>query len=258
MKKILIAIVVILVVLFLAKDYIAGAFLTMGVSSFTDLSASVQKLDLGVFKSAVDVKGFKLYNPPMVFKDRVMMDMPELYINYDAGSMLSGTKHFKEIKLNLKEFVVVKNVDGKLNLDSLKAIETKIGQKKSEEQQASSLKIDVLELKIDKVVYKDYSRAGTPVIKEFNVGINERYTNITNPKSLVSLIVFKALVNTSIASLANIDLGPLKGAASDALGNVTKAAVGAAAGAIGVSSGAAKEAASTATEAVKKLLPFGK
>ena len=245
MKKLVIIIAVIVVVLFLAKDFIAGAFLTVGISSFTDLPVTVQKLSLGVFNSTVDVKGFKLGNPKMVFRERVMVDMPELYINYDLGSFLAGTKHLKKVKLYLKEFVVVKNEGGVLNLDSLKAIQTK-GQA-GEKKQDLKFKIDVLDLKIDKVVYKDYSRPGTPIVKEFNVGINERYTNITNPYSFAALVVFKALANTSIASLANFDLGPLKNSASDALISTTKIAVE-----------AAKEAVSKTTETVKGLLPFGK
>jgi hypothetical protein len=245
---------VVLVILFLAKDFIASTLLTVGVSSFTELTASVESLDLGVFKSAVDVKGFKLYNPRNYLKDRVMMDIPELYINYDPGSFMTGTKHLKEVKLYLKEFVVVKNELGELNLDSIKAIQAKMGQESGGKNQDSKFKIDVLELKIDKVVYKDYSRGGSPVVKEFNVGIDERYTNITNPYSFASLIVFKALINTSIASLAHFDLGPLKDSATDAL--VT--AVDAAAGAVGVSSGAAKKAVSKTTDVIKGLLPFGK
>ena len=239
MKKIVIIIVAILVVLFLVKDFIASSIMTFSIGSFTDLYASIQKLDLGVFKSAIDVKGFKLYNPRTGFKDRLMMDMPELYINYDLGSFLTGTKHLKEVKLNIKEFTVVKNESGELNLDSLKAIQSKTNQKGTAKQDFK-FKIDVLELKIDKVVYRDYSTLGKPVVKEFNVAINERYENITNPYSLASLIVFKALANTSIASLANFDLGPLKDSASDAIVNATK------------------EAVSKTTETLKELIPFGK
>ena len=232
MKKILIVIAVILVVLFLAKNFIASSLLTLEVKSFTDLSASLRSASLNVFKNAVTVKGFKLYNPGKDFKDRVMIDMPEVYVSYYPVSLLTGAKHFKEVKLNIKEFVVVKNENGKLNLDSLKPIQAKTDQKKGDKNQDNKFKIDVLELKIDQVVYKDYSRPGEPVVKEFNIGLNERYTNIVNPYSFASLVVFKALVNTSIASLAHFDLSPLKGSASDLI--------------------------SGAAEAVKNLLPFGK
>jgi hypothetical protein len=74
-----------------------------------------------------------------------------------------------------------------------------------------------IELKIGKVVYKDYSRGTEPFVQEFNVNLNERYSNITDPYKLVSLIVVKALWNTTIASLANFNLDGLKGTISDTL-----------------------------------------
>ncbi len=246
MKKVLIVIAVVLVALFLAKDFIASSFLTIAVRSFTDLSASLQSVSINVFKSTVDVKGFKLYNPSRLFKDKVMVDMPEVYISYYPGSFLMGTKHLKEVKLNIREFVVVKNVDGKLNLDYLKPVQQHMDQKKDAKKQDYKFMIDTLELKIDKVAYKDYSGSGEPMVKEYNIGVNERYTNITNPYSFAALVVFKALVNTSIASLAHFDLSPLKVSASDVISAVNSV------------TSAGGDVANDAVKAVKNLLPFGK
>lgn len=240
MKKIIIIIAAILVVLFLAKDFITGAFMAFGVTSLTDLSASVHRASLGVFKSAVDVRGLKLYNPRRDFKDRVMMDIPELYINYDLGSFLRGRRHLKEIRLHVKEVVVVKNEAGKLNVESIRAIQTRLEQKREGDKRDSKFRIDVLDLKIDNVIYKDYSTPGSPLEKEFKVGIDEHYTNITNPYSFVSLVVFKAVVSTGIASLAHFDFSPLKNAALDTPVNATK------------------KAAEAAIGTVKNLWPFGK
>ena len=64
---------------------------------------------------------------------------------------------------------------------------------------------------------------------EFNVNINEKYENITNPYSLVSLIVVKALMNTTIARLTNFDLRGLQGTVSQTLASAEKLATEAAA-----------------------------
>lgn len=212
LKKVLVLVAIILVALFLTKDFLISAMITNGIGAFTDLSASIKSIKVDLFKSVVDVKGLKIYSP-RTFKDRGMVDMPDFYVAYDLGSFLSGTKHIKLMKINLAEFDVVKNEGGLLNLDSLKAIEVPAGAKKEE----TKFRIDVLELKVGKAVYKDYSRGGTTVIKEFNVNLNERYENITNPYTLASLIVFKALANTSIASLANFDLGSVKNMATEGI-----------------------------------------
>lgn len=245
-KKVLIIIAIILVALFLTKDFLISALITNGIGAFTDLSASIKSIKVDLFKSVVDVKGLKIYNPH-TFKDRRMVDMPDFYVAYDLGSFLSGTKHIKLMKINLAEFDVVKNEGGLLNLDSLKAIKVPAGGSAGAEKEQTKFRIDVLELKIGKAVYKDYSRGGSTVIKEFNVNLNERYENITNPYALASLIVFKALVNTGISSLTNFDLGPLKNMASDVIANATK-----------IATEAAQDAVTKTTEGIKQLWPIKK
>jgi hypothetical protein len=216
MKKILLVVVVIVVALFLSKDFIAASVFTTAIRSFTDLPAGVKSVKVGIFKNAAEINGFKLYNPKNAFKDRVMLDMPALYIDYDPGSFFAGTKHIRKINLNVKEFYVIKNEGGELNLDSLKAIQSKSSGSRGSKQEVK-FKIDVLELKIGKVIYKDYTKGATPFVKEFNIGLDERYENIDNPYVFASLVVFKALANTGVSSLANYDIGPLKNAASDAV-----------------------------------------
>jgi hypothetical protein len=122
MKKVLIVIVAVLVVLFLAKDFIASTVFTSGIRAFTDLPASVKSMKVGIFRSAVEINGFKVYNPKNAFKDRVMLDMPALYVDYDLGSFFSGVNHIRKMKLELNELYVIRNEGGELNLDSLKAI----------------------------------------------------------------------------------------------------------------------------------------
>lgn len=216
MKKVLLIIAAVIIVLFLAKDFVAGAIFTSGVRAFTDLPAGVKSMKVGIFKSAVDISGFKVYNPKNAFKDRVMLDMPALYVHYDLGSLLTGANHLKKMKLELKELFVIRNEGGELNLDSLKAIQAKGGGAKGAKKEMK-FKIDELELKIGKVIYKDYTKGATPYVKEFNIALDERYENIDNPYTFASLVMFKALANTDIASLTNFDTGSLKDAVSDAV-----------------------------------------
>ena len=54
--------------------------------------------------------------------------------------------------------------------------------------------------------------------------MNERYTNITNPYAVVSIIVVKALANTTISSLANFDINGLKSTVMDRLSSAKKIA----------------------------------
>jgi len=95
-----------------------------------------------------------------------------------------------------------------------------------------------LELNIDKVVYVDYSQGPEPVVKEYDVNIHERHANITNPQVFAALIVSRALFKTSVASLANFDIG----AAGDDLKTL-----------LGGGAGSVKDALSNAASSIKNL-----
>jgi len=191
-----------------------------------------------------------LFNPAG-FKDQTMLDMPEVYVHYNLPAIIKGKIHLIEARIYLREFVVVKNENGILNLDSLKVVQAQKegrGPAEGKAAKAPEIQIDNLNLKIGKVIYKDYSSGGQPSVKEFNVNINESYKDINNPYALVSLIVVKAMMNTTIAGLTNFDLQGLSGTVSDTLAGAQKAATAA----VTKTQEAARQGVQTATETVKK------
>ena len=213
MKKALMSIGIIAIaavmVLSVGKDTIAKVAVEKGVEMVTGLKLSVRSLNIGVVKTLVDIKDLKLFNPKE-YPDRVMLDMPEIYVEYDLPGIFRGKVHLKYIRIDLKEFVVVKNKKGELNLDSLEVVkEYKSGKK--EDESLPPIQIDVLELKVGRVLYKDYSKGAKPLVQEFMVDLEGKYTNITDPDEFVTLIVTKALNNTTVARLANFDLQGLQG-----------------------------------------------
>ena len=226
MKKwqiIVIAVLAALLVLSLLKDMVIKVSIEKGVEIVTELKMEIRSLSVGILRSVVSIKGLKVLNPPQ-FKDRVMVDMPEIYVDYDLPAIFGGNLHLRDLRLDLKEFVVVKNEKGELNLDSLKVVSAKKEGVKPEAKggKAPNIRIDNFELKIGKAFYKDYSVRGGPSIREFDVNIDERYTNITNPYAVVSIIVVKALANTAIAGLANIDINGLRETVTDSISSAKK------------------------------------
>jgi len=225
-KPIMIAVVVVamFVAISVIKDVAIKTAVEKGAEMVTGLRLTMSGFNAGILRSVVSIKGLKLYNPKG-FTDPVMVNMPEIYVDYDLPAILGKTIHLKEARINLAEFVVVKNRDGRLNLDSLKAV---TAQKQGKPVQDKSgkpmkMKIDLLKLKIGKAIYKDYSAGGAPSVKEFNLGIDETFENIDNPNTLVSLIVVKALTGTMIGSLANFDVGSLSNSVSGSLASATQA-----------------------------------
>ena len=253
MKKLFIVlaiVVVVVVAVAFLKDILIKTSVEKGVEFVTGLELKISGFRLGLVNQLVDINKLILMNPKG-YKDRVMLNMPKIYVDYDLMSIARGKVHLKDVKINLSEFNVIKNEKGELNLDSLKVVEAQKGGEKPEAKEKGKtpeIQIDNLELKIGKVVYKDYSKnASNPMVKEFAINLDEKYSNITNPYSLVSLIVVRALMNTTIPNLAGFDLNGLQGTVADTLATAQEA-VGEA-----LDLDAAKETVATTKESAKAV-----
>jgi uncharacterized protein involved in outer membrane biogenesis len=211
MKKIstlLIIVVAGLLVLSIMKNGIAQSAVQGVVKKMTGLELKMKSLNLGILNTRIQANGIELRNPAG-FEDPIMVDMPVLDVDYELGSLLKGAPHLQEVQLDLRQLVVVRNKDGKLNLDSLKPA----GAKEADGKPAKALQIqiDLLRLKIGKVIYKDYSKGGAPSVQEFDLNIDERFENISNINAIVPIILTKALYNTTLGKLVNFDLKGLMG-----------------------------------------------
>lgn len=257
MKKsftILIIAVVLILAASLTKDIIVKISIERGVELVTGLKLGIRSISVGIFKPVVHIKYIRLTNPRR-FIDRTMIDMPEIYVHYDLPAIMAGNIHLPEMRLVLREFIVVKNSKGELNLDALRPVQAqKRGRTVSRRTagRAPGIKIDRLVLSIGKVVYKDYTRPGPPDVREFNIDLNESYTDIDDLRVLTNLIVVKALTNTSIAALANFDLNGLQSTIGGTLATAHKLASGAASAAQDAVMSTGETARQGALEAAKK------
>jgi uncharacterized protein involved in outer membrane biogenesis len=269
LKKLIVIMLIIIVGLILAKNIIAKTAVTSGVKAMTGLDLKIGSMNIGFLSTSLGINDLKLYNPSG-FKDKVMVDLPEAYVDYDLGAFLKNQVHLEEVRLNLKELVVVKNQAGELNLDSLKRAqsqgrsEKRTGDVESGEGKTPQIQIDVLKLAIGKVVYKDYSNPDQTVVKEYNINIDERFENITDPNTLVSLIMTKALMKTALRGFADFDTQQLREDAQAAAQKTKEAAAEeidkarqVAQEAAEKAGQAAQEAAEKASKALEGLFPFG-
>lgn len=288
LTPVLVILAAVVIILGVVKNVVAKAAVESGVQLITGLTLSLDRMDVGILNSAVGIHGLRLHNPDG-FADKVMINLPEIYVNYDLGAFLGGKVHLEEVRLNLQGFTVVRDRNGALNLDALNVVKaSKTAQKgapaPAKNAGAPEVRIDALELQVGTVIYKDYSGGGAPKVQEFAVNIHERYEHITNPYVLGGLIVSRALMQTTIAKLAHFDLGSLQSLAGaqleqaqqlagDAMGAAHRiqgeamkqlqdpsALVGTAKGMAGASKqvvGTATGTVKRTTDALKKALPFG-
>jgi uncharacterized protein involved in outer membrane biogenesis len=243
-------IVVIFVLLLVFKNILIRIAVEQGTKKATGLELTIRDMDVGLLESKVDITDMRLLNPAG-FQDKVMIDIPKLRVDVELASFFKQRAHVETLELNLKELMVVRNKERKLNINSLTALgQKKKGGKKPVKQKeakqgkkAPQVAIDKLILKIGKVTYKDYSLGGAPFTRTFTIGVNEVYRNVTDLNELVMLIIVRALEGTGIAQLANFDLSTLKIDVNDILQK----------GVSGATEAGQKELKTTTDEATKKL-----
>jgi uncharacterized protein involved in outer membrane biogenesis len=253
-------VVVVFVALLMFKNVLIKMAIERGTKKVTGLTLTIGNMDVGLLAPKVDIMDMKLLNPPG-FSDKVMIDIRKFFVSFELASFFTKRAHFKTAELDLKELTVVRNKERKLNIDALTSVGEKRGQgqKPAEQKEAKQgqkspqVTIDKLVLKIGKVIYKDYAMGETPVTQTFDIGINEVYRDVTDPKKLVNLIIVRALERTSIAQLTNFDMGALKLDASTLTKGTQKDIE-----AVGKTSGdaATKKAEKTLTDELNKQLKY--
>lgn len=226
--KIALIVALVFVGLLVCRNVLVKIAIEQGVRATTGVRVSIQHLHLGLTQASIDIRGLKLHNP-WGYRDRVMLDAPQVAMAMRAGELFKGKIHLTSVKLHVKEFVVVKNAKGEVNINALTPVQQ--GRKKQTRPakpsgKAPSIRIDALEYSIGTVVYKDYSAGGAPKVQEFPLNISRKYTNVTQPAFIVSAIIADAVARTAVARLANVDISGVKTVVVDTL----KSGAGAAGG----------------------------
>ena len=216
MKKILLIIVAVLLVLvtglYLGRNAIARYAVQAGAEKITGFPLKIGSLDLEFGQSRIAVRDIQLLNPPE-FKESVFVEMPELTVDYDAGSMLGGTPHLTNLVVDLKRVVIVRSKGGESNAMKLKgALGGSGGGGKSH------YKVDTLRLKIGTVELKDY-KSGNTMQRSIPLNLDDTYHNLTDATDINRLVLLTILKKAGLPNIG-IDVGQLAGS----LGNITNAA----------------------------------
>lgn len=239
MKKIgliLIVIVGVIIVAFIMKGAIIKGVIESSIGKATGLRLTMGSFKADLGKSVIDIRDLKLANPPG-FGRTFMIDAPEVYIAYDLPAIVKGKTHLKELRLDLREFVLIRATSGATNIDTLKSRMTAQSGKRRDPAN-SNLLIDDLSLKIGKVAYKDLALPSAS--RDFNININETFSDITDMQQVVGIIMTRAIINSGVARLANLNTSDLQNIANSAMqGAIEKAMAGSGFG----SSDTAKQAA---------------
>lgn len=199
-KKLKIAIIVVIVLFALGviKDQIVKSVVAIAACDITGAPVKIGGLSIGIFKQRVRIKDFKIYNPKG-FPKETLLDMPAIRVDYDVFQLFKGKLHLPLVAVDLKEMVITKNKERKLNVDELKFAQPKKETLKPAE--TMPMQIDKASLNIGRVIFKDYSKGADPSIQVYEVAVKDKnFTNIASAQQLIALVLVEAMKPTAIKS----------------------------------------------------------
>jgi hypothetical protein len=203
-RNIFIFLVVIVVLVALVKDQIIKSIVISQAKEIMGVKVDVGTLGIGLIRQEIRIKELKVYNPDG-FPAGVMVDIPEISVDYDLAAFLKGSLHLPLVVVQLKEMVVVRNEQGKLNVDALnvaqKGKKDKPQEKKEEKQ--LGMQMDVVTLNLGKVVVKDYSKdPNQPTIQAYDLGVNKTFKNVKSAEQFATLVLVEAMGPTALKNAA--------------------------------------------------------
>ena len=214
MKKAIILFLVVVITflgLGVAKDQIIKSVVAIVASQITGAPVEIGSFSLGVFNQSVRISGFKIFNPSG-FPKGILVDISKINVDYDIGALLRGKLHLVNAEIELKEMGLVKNKEGMLSVDSLKIV--KEGKNKKDKSSGQMpMQIDMLKLGMGKIILKDYSSGGEPVIKVYDINIHKVYKNITSAQQLTALILTEPMKAAGIQGAKIYGVAMLAGVA---------------------------------------------
>jgi hypothetical protein len=216
--KILAVLVILIVIVFLARNAIARKAVEVGAKRITGFPLEIGSVNLGLFSSKVDVHDVKLMNPSE-FQDKLFVDMPQLYVDYQFGSMLSGAPHINDMLINIKQLVVVKNNKGDSNAMKLKGVVSSGG------SSSKKYRVDKLRIHVGTVTLYDHSRTGLGE-RQYPLNIDATYSNITDSTDITRLVLLTVMSQVRLPDIG-VSVNDLKKNLGDVSGNATKVLQGA-------------------------------
>jgi hypothetical protein len=208
MKKIILVICSVIVIgvvgIVLGRNILARVAMEKGIKAVTGMDIEVKGVNIGLTGSVISIRGLKVYNPAG-YGEKLMFDIPEVYVDIDLMGLLSNKVHIRDLKINIQQANVLLNDKGALNVNSLAVLIPKPGNGKPPE-----VKIDLLSCKVGKVGYKGAAAFVGEKSGEFALNLDESFHDVTDPQIAAKEILGKILKRVGAKGLENIEIKGIK------------------------------------------------
>jgi len=169
------------------------------------IKVSIKKIEFSLTLSHIGVNGITVYNPSGFAEDELAY-IEAIHFVFDPLEIITSKKPTVYLLgLNLKRLNIIKNKNGKVNLEEVNPLKDKDAAVRDK----MPFYFNVLVLSVGEVRFIDYSG---PERKEhtYPIGIkNAAFVNLMNEQEVVKMIIFKAIENTDIGKIINLKIIPV-------------------------------------------------
>jgi hypothetical protein len=183
--------------LLLLKDTIARNLAEERVRAETGFDAKIGNLEFSLFAPRMTLENVVLYNP-VEFGGSIFLDVHDLNFEYDRSQLALGKLHLKLLRLNLREFHIVENREGRTNvIDVLyKVAPELLGASPSSDGGYAFAGIDTLNLSVDTVRYTNLRLAKRN--QQIKLGLQNDLTYNIRTEEQAAAVLFKVLLRAGI------------------------------------------------------------
>ncbi len=103
------------VALILSKDTLIRNLTERRILRQTGLYVRIDKMHVGFTEPVISMQGFKLYNRPE-FGGGLLLNLNDLYLEYDPERLRSGELHLTLFRLDLEELNIIRSAAGRTNI----------------------------------------------------------------------------------------------------------------------------------------------
>lgn len=142
------------------------------VQATTGMRVEIAKLKTGLRTAAIEIEGFKLHNYPE-FGESVLLDVPQLLVEFDSEMAAQGKLRFKQLRVNLAELNIIRDAAGRWNIEKVEKemTERNAARTNRNERKLVFAGIDQLRLSVGRIHYTDLQKPSRN--REFAVNMRD-------------------------------------------------------------------------------------
>lgn len=200
----------------IVKDVLASFALTTAAGAVLGAPVSAGRVRWNPLAQTLRLEELRV-RQPRGFGRGFLAEVSSARVRYDGFSFLTGRPHLPEVAVDVKQVVIVRSSDKRLNVDALK-IASAGRRETAAPGPKPAVKIDELRLSMNRVVYKDTSRAGKPRVDVHDLALRDAvYRDLPGPSQVAGVILGQSLRAAAIqgallygtAALAGVSLLPV-------------------------------------------------